>query len=347
MSRSPRARGRARFPRRSGGIGFPGRRFLQHRCADLPQRRQELALLFRGERHIRTPCPLLPRRPASPDPQGSAPSTARAAPRCGPPPPSPRRSPRSTGACRRASASGHAPAASSDPPRKRPDLYRQAPGGAGTPVILRPHEAPQLAHPRPAAPPVRPASAPPGDGRDRRQGRGRAHSAIPSSPPLPHGPGSLPVLRGCNASSAGRRPVASPVTTPPLRRGRPPPSSGSQPPDRSGSPACPRCRSSRPPRRRQSSQAAPLPPSRSRRSSSSDSTSVSRTARRSTSEDSASGISAWWITKRDRSMPLAAADRQIRSHSASVAITARWRRSSSPLIAGPRRPSGLTTHETS
>ncbi len=95
-----------------------------------------------------------------------------------------------------------------------------------------------------------------------------------------------------------------------------------------------------------SSQAAPAPAPRSRLSSSMDITSISRTARRSTSGGNGSRSRARWITKRDRSMPLAAAARPLRSHSASVAMTTRWRRpAASSLIAGSR-PKGPATSET-
>ena len=54
--------------------------------------------------------------------------------------------------------------------------------------------------------------------------------------------------------------------------------------------------------------------------------SVSRTARRRTSGGRGSRSGAWWTTKRDRSMPHASAAQAILCHSASLAITARWRR---------------------
>ena len=98
-----------------------------------------------------------------------------------------------------------------------------------------------------------------------------------------------------------------------------------------------------------SSQASPAPAPRSRLSSSLASTSISRTARRRISGGKGSRSSARWITKRERSMPLSAAARPIRSHSASVAITARWRRplASSFMVAiRLKKPASTVTHQT-
>ena len=111
---------------------------------------------------------------------------------------------------------------------------------------------------------------------------------------------------------------------------------------------CPPGRSIRPPRRRRPPQASPAPASRSRLSSSLDSTSISRTARRRTSGGRGSRSSARWITKRDRSMPLSAAARPILSHSASVAITARWRRPLAPsfmVAIRLKKPASTVTHQ--
>ena len=76
---------------------------------------------------------------------------------------------------------------------------------------------------------------------------------------------------------------------------------------------------------------------------------LSGTARRRTSGGRGSRSRARWITKRDRSMPLSAAARPIRSHSASVAITARWRRplASSFMVAiRLKKPASTVTHQT-
>ena len=76
---------------------------LQHQRANLPHRLQQLPLLFRSERQLRTLVPetgvLFRSVPAPPAPPGSARSTARAALRCCERSPNPRPSPRARCAC--------------------------------------------------------------------------------------------------------------------------------------------------------------------------------------------------------------------------------------------------------